>query len=77
MTETAKIFMNGGSQAVRLPKTCRFQDKEVLISHIGSIVILMPKDDRLSAMMAGLHMFTRDFMVDGPEDLPVQEREVL
>lgn len=30
--EVAKIFSNGGSQAVRLPKNCRFDQDEVLVS---------------------------------------------
>ncbi|HAE17425.1 MAG TPA: AbrB/MazE/SpoVT family DNA-binding domain-containing protein [Erysipelotrichaceae bacterium] len=74
MTETAKIFINGGSQAVRLPKTCRFDGNEVLVNRIGNIVILMPKDDPWSAMMSSLSMFTDDFMKEEIEDLPVQER---
>ena len=63
MMETAKIFANGGSQAVRLPKECRFDDDEVLINHIGSVVILMPKNDPWTSMMSALQMFTDDCFV--------------
>ncbi len=42
MTRTAKIFMNGQSQAVRLPKDCRFKDSEILIKKIGDLVVLYP-----------------------------------
>ena len=30
--EVAKVFSNGGSQAVRLPKTCRFDEDEILVN---------------------------------------------
>ena len=45
--ETAKLFTNGGSQAVRLPKSCRFPGDEVAIKKVGSIVMLYSKDDAL------------------------------
>ena len=72
--DTAKIFTNGGSQAVRLPKDCRFNDDEVLVNRIGSIVILMPKDDPWKSMLDSLPLFTEDFLADGIEPLPIQER---
>ena len=75
--EVAKIFNNGGSQAVRLPKNCRFDQDEVLVNRIGSVVILMPKNGPWAPMMQSLDMFTEDFLADGIEDLPVQERAQL
>jgi antitoxin VapB len=72
--ESARLFSNGGSQAVRLPKDCRFDADEVLINRIGSTVILMPKDDPWKGMLDSLDMFTEDFLADGIDDLPVQER---
>jgi virulence-associated protein VagC len=47
MAERAKIFMNGGSQAVRLPKSCRFPDgvKEVNVRCDGGKVILEQADE--------------------------------
>lgn len=46
MAERAKIFQNGGSQAVRLPKSCRFDDgqDEVIVRRVGKKVILEPAD---------------------------------
>jgi antitoxin VapB len=42
----AKLFQNGGSQAVRLPKACRFPaQQEVLARREGRRVILEPADD--------------------------------
>jgi antitoxin VapB len=46
MAERAKLFKNGGSQAVRLPKDCRFPDdqREVMVRKIGDRVVLEPLD---------------------------------
>lgn len=42
----AKLFQNGGSQAVRLPKACRFiAQREVLVRRDGRRVILEPADE--------------------------------
>ena len=47
MTSRAKLFQNGGSQAVRLPKSCRFGDDqtEVVVRREGRRLILEPVDD--------------------------------
>jgi len=42
MESTAKVFQNGRSQAVRLPKAFRFKGKEVKIRKEGDKVILEP-----------------------------------
>ena len=44
MVETAKLFINGNSQAVRLPKEYRFSGDEIGIKKVGDIVLLFPKD---------------------------------
>ena len=75
--DIAKVFSNGGSQAVRLPKNCRFDQDEVLANRVGKIVILMPKDDPWASMLQGLDMFSDDFLKDGIDVLPVQERTML
>ena len=41
--QTARIFTNGNSQAVRLPKEFRFEDDEVVIKKVGHAVLLLPK----------------------------------
>lgn len=73
----AKIFENGRSQAVRLPKEYRFSDEEVAISKIGDVVILMPKENKWSGFLNSLNLFSEDFMNDGREKATVQEREAL
>lgn len=37
---TAKVFENGRSQAVRLPKECRFNTDEVAVNKIGGNCIV-------------------------------------
>lgn len=69
--QTAKIFINGRSQAVRLPKDLRFSGKDVFIKKIGKIVILLPKDDPWSSLINSLDQFTDDFM--DTRDQPIQD----
>ncbi|MCL2500303.1 MAG: AbrB/MazE/SpoVT family DNA-binding domain-containing protein [Defluviitaleaceae bacterium] len=45
--ETARLFAHGGSQAVRLPKSCRFPCDEVAVKKVGAIVMLYQKDKAL------------------------------
>ena len=74
---TAKLFENGRSQAVRLPKEYRFSGDEGSINKGGDVVILMPKENKWSGFLSGLSLFTDDFMSDGREQQLVQERESL
>ena len=74
---TAKIFENGRSQAVRLPKEYRFSGDEVIVNKIGDIVLLMPKDNQWAGFLGSLNLFTSDFMQAGREDQMPQERESL
>ncbi len=60
--QTAKIFLNGRSQAVRLPKEFRFSENDVFIKKIGKMVVLLPKDDPWSSLVNSLDQFTDDFM---------------
>jgi antitoxin VapB len=60
--QTAKLFINGRSQAVRLPKDYRFSGNDVFIKKIGKMVILLPKDDPWSPLFKSLEQFTDDFM---------------
>jgi len=59
---TAKLFENGRSQAVRLPKQCRFSDEEVNVNKIGDIVMLIPKDSKWQGLLTSLDLFTEDYM---------------
>ena len=74
---TAKIFENGGSQAVRLPKEYRFDVSEVSINKIGNIVLLSPKSDKWESVLQAIDMFSEDYMAEGRADQRIQEREEL
>ena len=75
MSATAKLFMHGRSQAVRLPKEFRFEGKEVRVSKVGDRVILEPmgiKPFDAGKLWAELDALGgRDFMPEGaPLDPP-------
>lgn len=72
--KTAKIFRNGSSQAVRLPKEFRFSGDEVYIKRAGRGVILIPKDDPWAMFEEGLGEFTEDFMEGKREQPPLENR---
>lgn len=59
---TAKIFTNGRSQAVRLPKEYRFKDNEVFINKIGDIIVIFPKNKSWKSFVKSLDSFTGDYM---------------
>jgi len=75
--ETLKLFANGQSQAVRLPKAFRFSGDEIYARKIGQTVMLFPKDSEWSTFIDGLNGFTTDFMPNGRELADEQEREIL
>ncbi len=75
--ETAKLFENGRSQAVRLPKEYRFSGDEVLVRRLGQAVILLPKEAAWQTFLNGLHAFTGDFLEGGREPEVSAEREAL
>ena len=62
--KTAKLFQNGQSQAVRLPKEFRFDDSEVFIKKTGNVVQLIPRSDSWNSLFGSLKKFSRDFMVE-------------
>ena len=74
--ETAKVFENGRSQAVRLPKKFRFTTDEVVVQRLGSSLVLTPKDKLWESFLNGINSFTEDFMSDGRSETLV-ERDTL
>lgn len=75
--ETAKIFENGKSQAVRLPKKFRLAGDEVYVQKLGEAVILMPKDSVWEVFMDGVNSFSDDFFAGGREPETKTVREAL
>jgi antitoxin VapB len=63
---TAKLFQNGRSQAVRLPKEYRFDDSEdeLIIKKIGKAVILISKSDIKNVFLGSLAKFPDDFEIE-------------
>lgn len=72
--EKAKIFKNGSSQAVRLPKEFRLEGEEVYIKKTGNIVQLIPMTDSWDALFSSLDEFSEDFMQERDQP-PLDERE--
>ena len=72
----AKLFKNGQSQAVRLPKEFRFEGTQVYIKRVGNAVLLLPEQDSWQLLFDSLGLFSDDFMEsrDQPEQ---QGREEL
>lgn len=78
MTAIAKIFKNGQSQAVRLPKEFRFENQEELfVKKVEDGIILLPKNDKSvwDNMFDRLDEFSDDFMNERVQ--PIQNREDL
>jgi antitoxin VapB len=73
--KTAKLFQNGRSQAVRLPMAFRMPGKEVRISKQGNKVILEPIEENWDNFFDALSQFSDDFMEDGREQPPMQQRD--
>lgn len=66
--KTAKLFRNGQSQAVRLPKEFRFEGEQVFIQRSGNAVVLLPIDAPFQTLVESLALFTKDFT-----ELPAHE----
>ena len=57
---TAKLFVNGRSQAVRLPKEYRFDDDEVIVNKLGDVVMLFPRRKGWDIMAQAIERFSDD-----------------
>jgi antitoxin VapB len=74
--DTAKIFQNGKSQAIRLPKEYRFRGSKVYLKRMGNAVILIPEQDSWRPLIESLDRFTPDFMEERNQS-PNQSHEDL
>jgi antitoxin VapB len=73
----ARVFQSGNSQAVRLPKEFRFDTDQVEIFRQGSDIVLRQVPTNAAAVFDLLSSLPADFMADGRQDAPPQEREAL
>lgn len=74
MNQVAKLFMNGRSQAVRLPKEFRFECDEVFIRKQGEDIVLSPKPHTWDDFFDQAPVFDSEFMNDREQSVP-QERD--
>jgi antitoxin VapB len=74
---TAKVFKNGNSQAVRLPREFNFDVKEVEVLRRGDEIILRKKRENLKEAFDLLSEMPNDFFSDGRVDPLPEERESL
>jgi len=72
--KTAKLFQNGQSQAVRLPKEFRFEDDYVYVKKSGNVVILIPAKESWDVLLKSLNKFSPDFMSERKQP-KTQKRE--
>jgi antitoxin VapB len=73
--ETAKLFINGRSQAVRLPKAFRFKGSEVYVKKTSEGVLLIPKDESIWDVWEGnLMKHEEPFLFD--RNQPEQQRRM-
>lgn len=75
--KTAKLFKNGQSQAVRLPKEFRIAGTEVYIKRQGDAIILLPKVKSWDTLIDSLDHFTRDFKIERNQPAEHEERKPL
>ena len=75
--QTSKVFMNGRSQAVRIPAQYRFNDNEVFVNKIGDTLMITPLEKLAESLERGAAMIPDDFMEDGiPDEIPVKREEL-
>lgn len=72
--ETAKIFMSGRSQAVRLPKAYRLSGTEVRIKKIGNALVLIPGNDPWQSLFDSLDQFEPGFRLKREQPQDEQQR---
>jgi antitoxin VapB len=73
--KTAKLFKNGQSQAVRLPKEFRMVGIEVYIKKQGEAIILLPKETSWEPLFDSLKHFEKDFKIERNQPVEEQKRE--
>jgi antitoxin VapB len=77
VVKTAKLFKNGDSQAVRLPKEFRFEGTEVLIKRMGSAVVLLPRARSWDTLVDSLAKFPSDFLESRAQPAAPETRDDL
>ena len=60
--KAARLFKNGKSQAVRLPKEYRLKGDRVLVKRVGNALVLIPLKEPWTPLLESLSQFSKDFM---------------
>ena len=76
MAETARLFENGRSQAVRLPKEYRFAGSQVYIKRLGKAVVLLPYHEPWQTLVDSLDQFSDDFMATRDQPTTQERGEI-
>ena len=74
--EVVKVFSDGETQMVPLPKDFQIKSREVVVERIRDVLILIPKQRDAADVAATLDLFTEDFMSDDRKELPTNARDV-
>ena len=61
---TARTFMTGRSQAIRLPMEYRLPDEDIIINRVGDTITLTPASKQRNSFLHALDSFTDDYMED-------------
>jgi len=76
--DTAKIFKNGRSKAVRLPKEYSLPGDEVFVTKVDGIVMLIPKnEDHWQPLIDSLDKFSDDFFAFPRNQNPFENRDAI
>jgi len=75
--DTARLFMSGRSQAVRLPKEYRFEGAEVVVRHFGNGVLLLPVNEPWAMLDAALEAFEPGFQIIREQPVAQLREELL
>ena len=75
--KTARLFRNGQSQAVRLPKEFRFSGERVWIKRVGNTVVLLPEKASWASLFESLSRFSDDFMETRQQPAQQQRKGLL
>jgi antitoxin VapB len=78
VASTARLFKNGRSQAVRLPRELRFEGDRVRVRRVGRGVLVEPIIKDAAEWFAALdRLATEPFMTEGRNQPPAPVRDVL
>ncbi len=75
--QKAKLFMNGRSQAVRLPKEYRFEGDEVLVKKIDDMLVIIPLRSAWKNFLGSLDSFSPDYLEHRSQPSTAGQREML